>query len=604
MSLKDRGYADNVLRVNLTEGTWSTERLDLDVMKLLLGGKGLGAYYLYKELPPKTDPLSPENPLIFIVGPLTGTMAPTAGRFGVVTKSPATHTFLDSYCGGFFGQTMKFAGYDAIIVEGAAREPRSLIIDNAHIRFEDASELWGTTTAEATKKLKEKNGEGFQTVVIGPPGERMAPIAGIFSDERTAGRGGAGAVMGSKKLKGIAIRGTGTVQVYDPEEFDEAAWIAYRMLRMSSQIKRLTDEGTANILELVDVAGALPTRNFQEGQFEHSSEMTGEAWRREYWTRTIGCHGCPIYCSKVSQAKTRKIAIDGPDYETVWSMGVNCGLTDKEAIVYSNYLCDLYGIDTISVGNIIGFVMELYQRNMISTAELDGIRAEWGNGDALVALTERIAKGDGIGELLQKGVREISKHFPGSEDFAMHVKGLEMPAYHPNAAAGIGLSYAISERGACHLRGTPLSEILGGAEPLTAEGKAELFKTNQLDTSVINAAVLCYFIKFGITLKEIFQMVNPCTGFEYKNPRDLERVGERVTVLARLFNAREGFSAKDDILPKRSLAEPLPSGPAKGHVVELDKLRTEYYHLMDWDENGVPTEKRLVELGLKEVIGR
>ena len=603
MSLKERGYADNVLRVNLTNQRCTTERLDPDVTKLLLGGKGLGAYYLYKESVPHADPLSPENPFIFVVGPLTGTSAPTSGRFGVVTKSPATHTFLDSYCGGFFGQTMKFAGYDAIIVEGAPSSPLTLVIDNDHVHLEDAKELWGTTTADATKKLKAKHGEGFQTVVIGPAGERLSPISGLFNDERTAGRGGAGAVLGSKKLKGIAVRGTGSVQVHNPVEFDEAAWVAYRMLRMSNQIKRLNDDGTANILGLVNAAGALPTRNYQEGQFEHSAEMTGEVWRKEYWTRSIACYGCPITCSKIARAKTRDVAIDGPDFETIWAMGANCGITDKEAIIYSNYLCDLYGVDTISVGNIVGFVMELVQKKMISAAELDGVKAEWGNGDALVALTEKIAKGEGIGALLQKGVREISKHYPGSEEFAMQVKGLEMPAYHPNAAKGIGLSYAVSERGACHLRGSPLSEILGGADPLATEGKAGLFQTNQSDTSVIDALILCYFVKFGITLKEILQMVNPCTGFEYKNPRELEQVGERITVLTRLFNTREGFSVKDDILPKRALAEPLPSGPAKGHVMELDKLRTEYYHLMGWDENGIPTEKRLVELGLKEIAG-
>jgi aldehyde:ferredoxin oxidoreductase len=602
MSLKNRGYADNVLRVNLTKRSWSTERLDPQMAKLLLGGKGIGAYYLYKESVPHADPLGPENPFIFVVGPLTGTSAPTAGRFGVVTKSPATRTFLDSYCGGFFGQTMKFAGYDAIIIEGAASDPVYLVIDNQDVHFEDAKALWGTTTTEATKRLKAKHGMDFQTVVIGPAGERMVPISGLFNDERTAGRGGAGAVLGSKKLKGIALRGTGTVQVYNPAEFDEAVWVSFRMLRMSNQIKRMNDDGTANILGLVNAAGALPTRNFQEGQFEHSNEMTGEAWRKEYWTRSIGCYGCPIYCSKIAYAKTRDIAIDGPDFETIWAMGVNCGLTDKEAIIYSNYLCDLYGIDTISVGNIVGFVMELYQRKMISAADLDGVKAEWGSGDALVALTEKIAKGEGVGLLLQNGVREISKHYPGSEDFAMQVKGLELPAYHPNAAKGIGLSYAVSDRGGCHLRGSPLAELLGGADPLATEGKAELFQTTQFDTSIIDALILCYFVKFGITLKELFQMVNPCTGFEYKSPRDLERVGERITVLARLFSTREGFSSKDDTLPGRALNEPLPSGPAKGEVLELGKLRAEYYHLMGWTEDGIPTEQRLVELGLKDLV--
>jgi len=602
MPLYGRGYKDKILKVDLSSGSCWTEKLDEKVMRLLLGGKGLGAWILYNEMAPHTDPLSPETPLIFVVGPLTGTTAPSAGRFGVLTKSPATGAFLDSYCGGFFAQTMKYAGYDAIVIRGAAREPKILIIDDEKVRIEDGTGVWGKTVMEATKTLKITYGEGFQTVVIGPAGERAAPIAGIFSDQRTAGRGGAGAVMGSKKLKGIAIRGTGRVEVADPHEFEEAVWIAHRMLRMSSQIKRLMTEGTANILELVNVAGALPTRNFQSGQFEENEKLWGEAWSREYWKRSIACHGCPIACSKVAYSKTRDIAVDGPDYETIFAVGTNCGVSDKEAIIYANYLCDLYGIDTISVGGIIAFVMELYQRGMISAEELDGIKAEWGNGDALVQLTEKIAKGEGIGELLQKGVREISKNFPGSEGFAMQVKGLEMPGYLPRAAKGIGLSYAISERGACHLRGSPLIEILGGADPLTVDGKAALFKTTQLDVAVIDAAILCYFVKFGITLKEVYQMINPCTGFGYESPRELHKVGERITTLARLFNTREGFSSKDDVLPKRSLSEPLPSGPAKGHVVELDELRSEYYKLMGWDEKGVPTEETLVRLGLREIL--
>lgn len=602
MSLQRRGYKDKILKVDLSSGGCWREGLDEKVMRLLLGGKGLGAWILYNELSPHTDPLSPDNPLILVVGPLTGTTAPSAGRFGVLTKSPATGAFLDSYCGGFFAQTMKYAGYDAIVIKGAAQEPKVLVIDNEEVRIEDGTAIWGKTTAEATRSLKTTYGEGFQTAVIGPAGERKAPIAGIFSDQRTAGRGGAGAVMGSKKLKGIAVRGTGTVEVADPDEFEEAVWIAHRMLRMSSQIKRLMTDGTANILELVNVAGALPTRNFQFGQFEEDEKLWGETWSREYWKRSIACHGCPIACSKVAYSKIRDIAVDGPDYETIFAVGTNCGVSDKEAIIYTNYLCDLYGIDTISVGGIIAFIMELYQRGMISADELDGIKAEWGSGDALVQLTEKIAKGEGIGKLLQRGVREISKNFPGSEDFAMQVKGLEIPGYLPRAAKGIGLSYAISERGACHLRGAPLIEILGGADPLTTDRKAALFKTNQLDVAVIDASILCYFIKFGITLKEVYQMINPCTGFEYESPKELHKVGERITTLARLFNVREGFSSKDDVLPKRSLSEPLPSGPAKGQVVELDELRSEYYKLMGWDERGTPTEEILVRLGLKQIL--
>ena len=602
MSLMDRGFKNKILRVNLTTGKISAEQLKKNVMRLLLGGKGLGAWYMYNEIKSHTDPLSPDNLLIFVTGPLTGTTAPTAGRFGVMTKSPATKTILDSYCGGFFGQTMKFAGYDGIIISGAAKEAKVLIIDDDQVAIKSGKEVWGKTTIDTANFLKSKYGKNFQTIVIGPPGERKANIAGIFNDERTAGRGGAGAVMGAKMLKAILLRGTGEVKLYNPNEFEEAVWIAERMLRMSSQVKRLAVDGTANILELVNSAGALPTRNFQSGQFEKSKEITGETWRKEYWERDIACHGCPIGCSKVARMKTTGLAIDGPDYETIYALGSNCGIADKEAIVHANYLCDLYGIDTISVGNIIGFVMELYQREMISTDELDGIEAKWGSSEALIRLTEKICKAEGIGSLLQMGVREISKQFSGSDSFAMQIKGLEMPGYLPRAAKGIGLSYAISERGACHLKGSPLIELLGGADPLTNEGKPQLFKTTQSDVSVINAAILCYFVKFGITLKEIFQLVNPCSGFEYNNPRDLEKVGERISTLSRLFNTRDGFSSENDTLPKRCLSEPLPSGPAKGHMVELDSMKSEYYQLMGWDEKGVPTEEKIKELGLYDII--
>ncbi len=599
MSLRDRGYMNNILRVDLTTGRFRNEKLDEKVMPLVLGGKGLASLILYHELAPHTDALSPEVPLIFAVGPLTGTTAPTAGRLGVFTKSPATGTILDSYAGGFFGQTMKWAGYDAIIMTGKAETPKILVIDNDKIRLDDAADIWGLGTMAATEKLRTRYGSDFRTAVIGPAGERRAPIAGIFCDLRTAGRGGAGAVMGSKNLKGVAVRGTGAVAVHDPDMFQEMVWVANRMLRMSSQIKRMRDHGTANIVELINAAGGLPTRNFQSGQFEGHQELWGETWSQEYWKESAACFGCGIGCTKIAQHKKYGYRIDGPEYETIFAVGSNCGVTDREAIIEVNYLCDDYGIDTISTGVIISFVMELYQRGMVTPAALDGIEAKFGSGEALVALTKKICQGEGIGQRLQYGVREFSKNFPGSEAFAMQVKGLEMPGYLPRSAKGVGLSYAISERGACHLHGSPLSELMGGADPLTVSGKAALFKMNQLDIAVIDSAILCYFTKFGFTLKEVWQMINACTGFSYRNPRELEKVGERATTLARLFNVREGFTKQDDTLPGRCLTEPLPSGPAKGHVVELDAMRSEYYQLMGWDENGVPTPQRLKELGLE-----
>lgn len=601
MSLRERSYMNKILRIDLTTGKFTTEKLDEKIMPLVLGGKGLASLILYDELSPHTDALVPEVPLIFAVGPLTGTTAPTAGRLGIFTKSPATNTILDSYCGGFFGQTMKWAGYDAIVMTGKAEKSKALVIDNDKVRLDDANGLWGLGTMAATSELRKKYGDYFKTAVIGPAGERHAPIAGIFCDLRTAGRGGAGAVMGSKNLKGIVVRGTGSVTVHDPDLFQEMVWVANRMLRMSSQIKRMQDHGTANIVELINAAGGLPTRNFQSGQFEGHKELWGETWTQDYWKESAACFGCGIGCTKIAKHKKHGFRIDGPEYETIFAVGSNCGITDREAIIEVNYLCDDYGIDTISVGVIISFVMELYQRGLVKAADLDGIEAKFGSGEALIELTKKICKGEGIGQQLEKGVREFSKNYPGSEAFAMQVKGLEMPGYLPRGAKGVGLSYAISERGACHLHGSPLSELMGGADPLAVSGKAALFKMNQLDIAVIDSAILCYFTKFGFTLKEIWQMINACTGFNYRNPRELERVGERATTLARLFNVREGLTKKDDILPQRCTNEPLASGPAKGHVVELDGMRAEYYSLMGWDENGVPTEEKIKELKLNEI---
>jgi len=602
MSLRDCGYMNTILRVDLTTETVTTQSLDEKVMRLVLGGKGLASLILYNELAPYTSPFAPETPIIFAVGPLTGTTAPTAGRLGVFTKSPATGAILDSYCGGFFGQTMKWAGYDAIVITGRAASPKTLVIDNDQVRLEPAGHLWGAGTLATTAALTETHGNDFRTAVIGPAAERLAPIAGIFCHLRTAGRGGAGAVMGSKNLKAVAVRGTGAVAVHNPDLFQEMVWVANRMLRMSSQIQRMKEHGTANIVELINAAGGLPTRNFQEGQFEGHKELWGETWTQDYWKESAACYGCGIGCTKIAQHKKTGQRIDGPEYETIFAMGSNCGVTDREAIIEANHLCDDFGVDTISVGVIIGFVMELYQRGMVAAADLDGVEARWGSGEALVALTQKICRGEGIGAMLEKGVREFSKNYPGSDDFAMHVKGLEMPGYLPRSAKGVALSYAISERGACHLHGSPLSELMGGADPLAVLGKASLFKMNQLDTAVIDCAIICYFTKFGFTLKEVWQMVNPCTGFKYKNPRELERVGERVTTLARLFNVREGLTVKDDTLPRRCLSQPLSSGPARGHVVELNEMRSEYYQLMGWDENGIPRKDKVRELQLDKIL--
>ena len=604
MDLRDSGYCNTILHVDLSNGKITREELPgEDVMRLLLGGKGLGAYLLHQLQPAGVDPLSPDNHLILNVGPLTGTTAPTAGRLGSTTKSPATGSYSDAYCGGFFGQTMKYAGYDAIVLKGAAQEPVMLVIDDDRVELRSARHLWGTTILAADEALKHDLGAGWQNLVIGPPGEKRTNISSIFNETRALARGGVGAVMGSKNLKAIAARGTGTVQVANRARFDRALQLASRAIRMSSAVSRMKTEGTANILEFVNVVGALPTRNFQQGQFEGADEISGAAFREKSWKRDYACFGCPIACSKVTRPVDGKV-LEGPEYETIYAMGSNCAIADQDAIIRMSLACDEYGIDTISAGAIVAFVMEMFEKSVLSAADLDGIEPRWGDCQAALSLVEKMARVEGCGEWLSEGVAKIAQRYPAAAPYAMHVKGLEMPAYHPNAAKGMALGYAVSERGACHLRGAPLSEVLGGADPLATAGKARLFRDHQAESALWNSAVLCCFPGFGMSLKELWQLTNAATGFDYESVREFELIGERVSTLSRLFNTREGFSRQQDTLPDRNLRQPLASGPARGQVVELDPMLDEYYALVGWDANGIPTPQKLDELGLSSILSK
>ena len=601
MDLQTRAYRDRILRVDLTSGAVETTRLPADVMPLILGGKGLGAWLLYHEQPAGVEPLSPENYLIFHNGPLTGTSAPTAGRFGCTTRSPATATYSDSYCGGYWGQMLKYAGYDALVLSGSASEPVLLVISDDKVEIRPAGHLWGLKITEATERLWEEFGRDWQSLVIGPPGEAQRNIAGIFNETRALARGGVGAVMGSKLLKAIVTRGTGTVHVYDPEKYQRALQLAFRAVRMSSETTLLGHEGTANILNIINVMGALPTRNFQRGQFEAADAISGAAFRKHNWARDYACFGCPIACGKYTRALDDGKVIEGPEYETIYALGTNCALGDREAIIHLNWLCDEYGMDTISVGGIVGFAMEMFERGIVSAADLDGIEPRFGDCDAAVALVEKMAKVEGCGEWLAQGVAAIAERYPEAQPFAMHVKGLEMPGYHPSAAKGTALAYAVSERGACHLRGAPLGELFSGsADPLTIEGKPQLFRDHQANKAVWDSACLCFFPAYGMSLKELWQLVLAATGFDYPTVRDLELVGERISTLARLFNVREGFTRAHDTLPARNLSQPMAGGPADGQVVELQPMLDEYYSIMGWDAEGIPTPERLRELGLTE----
>ncbi len=599
MALRDRAFCDQILRVDLSSGEISITPLSAEAMPLVLGGKGLGAWLLYQEGNPGVDPLSPENLLIFHNGPLTGTTAPTAGRFGCTTISPATKTYSDAYCGGYWGQMLKYAGYDALVLSGAAEEPTLLVIDDGMVDLRPAKHLWGSNISQTDKRLKEEYPGDWQVLTIGPPGEKMRNLAGIFNESRALARGGVGAVMGSKNVKAIVVRGSGLVKVHDPERYQRALQLAFRAVRMSSETTLLNQEGTVNILEIINVMGALPTRNFQRGQFDAADNLSGYAFRKHAWVKDYACFGCPIACGKYTRPLEDGTVIEGPEYETTFAMGPNCAIGERESIIRLNWWCDEFGLDTISTGGVVGLVMEMFERDLIKSSALDGIEPRFGDAQAALALVEKMAKVEGCGEWLAQGVASIAEKFPEAQPFAMHVKGLEMPAYHPNAAKGTALAYAVSERGACHLRGAPLGELFSGsADPLSIEGKPQLFRDHQADKAVWDSACLCYFPGYGMSLKELWQLVTAATGFDYPAVKDFELVGERISTLARAINVREGFQRAADTLPDRNLNQPMVGGPADGHVVELAAMLDEYYRLMGWDANGVPTPDRMAELQL------
>jgi aldehyde:ferredoxin oxidoreductase len=409
--------------------------------------------------------------------------------------------------------------------------------------------------------------------------------------------------MGSKRLKAIVVSGRKPIEVYDREGMRRAAWVVRRMLRLHEVTARsLPMYGTVNIIEAVNVMGALPTRNFQKGRFNGVSELSGEKWRSSLWKVDKGCYSCTIRCGKI--AVLNDSWIDGPDYETIWAFGPNCGIKSVKAIAMANYLCDAYGIDTISTGVTISFLMELYERGFVH--DLNGLKPAWGDEEVFLKLVERACKGKGCGRMINQGVARLSKQFPGSEVFAMHVKGLEMPAYDPRAAKGMGLGYATSDRGACHLRGYTAGQELfgygGGVDPYIIEGKAKLVIDRQNEKAVIDSSGLCFFAFFAITLKELYHMVVACTGQPYKDWYEFMKIGERVYNLTRLFNVREGLTRKDDTLPGRLLNEPMPEGPAEGQVVELEQMLSEYYRLRGWTEEGKPKRETLNKLGLRELL--
>ena len=598
------GWIGTILRVNLTTGSFKKEALDPELARKYIGARGLGSRILCDEIDPKVDPLSPDNKLIFASGPLSGTNAPSAGHYNVVTKGPQGGTIAASSSGGVFGPMMKYAGYDMIIVEGKAKKPVYLWINDASVEIRDASAVWGKAVPETTEAIRAATDEEASVACIGPAGERMVLFANVMNEcNRAAGRTGVGAVMGSKNLKAVAIRGTGAVRVADAKAFSEAMVKARDMIRNhpvgGAGLKKY---GTDVLVNIMNESGGLPTRNFREGVFATADKVGGESLTKNILTRPRGCFSCIISCGRASRITNPKYAGmgEGPEYETAWSFGPDCGIDDLDAVTKAHYLCNEYGMDAIAMGAAIACAMDLFEDGIITTKDTDGVALNFGNAEAMVEMTHKTGAGEGFGKKLALGSYRLAESY-GHPEYSMSVKKQDMPAYDPRVVQGMGLNYATSNRGGCHVRGYMTAvEILGNPvkiDNLTTEGKAQWTITFQNLTAALDSSGACLFSTFGIGADELAALLTAATGVPYST-EEFMKAGDRIWNLERLFNLKSGLSAKDDTLPPRMLKDPMPAGPCKGEVNKLDQMLPEYYALRGWGKDGVPTKEKKAELGL------
>ena len=614
------GWTRKILRVNLTKGTCTSEPLNMQWAQEYLGQRGLATKYFVEEVDPKVDPLSPDNKMIMATGPLTGTPASTGGRYSVITKGALTGAIACSNSGGYFGAEMKFAGWDMVIFEGKSPKPVYLSIEDDKVELRDAAHLWGQTVW-ATEEIIKKSHQDPQVRVcsIGRAGENGVLYACIVNDlHRAAGRSGVGTVMGSKNLKAVAIRGTkGAAGIKDGKAFMKAAAAAKKVLADNAVTGQgLPTYGTQVLMNVINEMGALPTRNHRDVQFEDARKISAEAMNekrpsdgKSHLVTNAACFGCTIACGRISKIDEKHFSVvnkpqywgasGGLEYEAAWALGAANGVGDLEALQYANLICNEDGYDPISFGATVGAAMELYDLGIL-TKEQIGMDAPFGSAEALVKLAEMTAKGEGFGKELGLGSARLCEKY-GRPELSMGVKKQEFPAYDSRGIQGMGLAYATSNRGACHLRGyTVASEVLGipvKTDPLVTEGKADLVKAFQDATSVFDSAGVCVFTTFAWTLADLQPQLDAACEGDWTMEK-LAVVGERIWNMERLFNNAAGFTAKDDDLPIRLKTEPAKTGPAKGLVSGLDKMKPEYYKARGWDDKGVPSKATLARLGL------
>jgi aldehyde:ferredoxin oxidoreductase len=604
-----KGVLGRLLDIDLSKGKTGERVIPDDMLEGYLGGRGLGARLLFDMLPAGTEPLSPENVLFFLTGPLTGTKVPGSSKFVVITKSPLTQAWCDSYSSGRLSIELKKLGYDGMIIRGKSNHPCYLRIDDEGVRIKGADAIWGKDSFETDRILKEtKEDPSAGITSIGPAGERLCRFACINSElYRQAGRGGVGAVMGSKNLKAIVIKGKGRVHQHDRKKLVALNQQNYQRSRKSEVAKARMRYGTPLTLNITHAGGILPTKNFQFGTWEKALEKIDAEGVYKSRISRKACISCFTPCSLVTRASSGKYqgtTVEGPEYETLSMFGSNLLIDSLPEIIQANVLCDSLGLDTISTGNVIGFAMECFERGLISPTQTEGLEIRFGDGEASLAAIEMMAKRRGFGDILAEGVRKMAVHIgKGSDQFAMHVKGMEFPGYDPRGAFGSALSYAVSPRGACHRRAwPPAKEILGEYPPYTVEGKAEMVKGLYDENCILHSLLVCDFqSKFiPLSLEDYAQYFQAVTGDEISRA-DFLSIAERIETLIRMFNAREGLTRKDDTLPQRTLNEPLPDGPAKGQCIgdgNLNRMIDEYYAARGWDSFGIPTQETLKKVQL------
>jgi len=613
--------AGQFLRVNLSTGQQSIESIPEDVARDFIGGRGYGVKYLYDELAPNTDPLGEDNKLILLNGPLAGTATQAASRWMAITKSPLTGGFFRSVCGADFGAWLKFAGFDFIIIEGRAEKPVYLEVTEEGAKINDASAIWGKDSKEAQEWLTEQHGKNTRCACIGQAGEKLVRYAAIVSDRRTAGRGGTGAVMGSKNLKAVAVVASRKEHLADADTYHKLAREQVNIIKDNPGFLNHQEWGTMRTQEITNDLGVYPTKNFRWGRQDGNENITGAEYRK-IRTGKIGCYSCPARCGMAHTVPDRPYKgahSEGPEYESVWAFTGPIDSTDIPASIAADQLCDDMGLDTISAGSAIGFAFELYEKGIITQADTDGLELTYGNHAAMVALIKKIALREGFGDILAEGTaRAAASIGKGSEHYAIHVKGLELPAYEPRGAKTMGFNYATASIGASHCYGYGAQDIFGAPVPrpsdrFAEEENADLVVFNQDGAAWHEVGISCTFSSgWGWVDSHFGALLAASRGMEILADADhLLKTGKRIITMERAFNVREGKGRKDDTLPQRMLTEPLHTSgaPGEGEIVRRqDQFLDKYYELRGWDKNGVPTAEELENLGIgyvaKDMAGK